>query len=372
MAPGGVTRSPQARKVLAALLPYVPGRSAEEVMELYHPPRVVKLGSNENPLGLSPRVRTALIAALDQIHHYPDGACTRLRRQLASRLGVTPAHLFCANGVDNVLTCLGLAFLDPGDRCAVGVPSYTAYASLAAVLGAAVVEVPLRDWRFDVSAMAAAGVKVMFVCNPNNPTGTFLRHDEMETLLARTPPDTLVVLDEAYAEFADDPAFPDAIALLRRHPNLMILRTFSKIYGLAGLRVGYAIAAPELTAPLDQVREPFPVDRLAQAAAEAVLDDEEYTRASFENNRAGKAFLADALTRLRLRHLPTQANFVLVDLARPAARVAQRLLERGVIVRPGEIWRLPTWARITIGTPEENARLIEALLAVLEESPASR
>jgi histidinol-phosphate aminotransferase len=362
-------RSPHARKALAALHPYVPGRSAEEVMELYDLPRVVKLGSNENPLGLSPRVRTALIAALDRIHHYPDGESTRLRQQLAVRLGVTPAHLFCANGVDNVLTCLGLAFLDPGDRCVVGAPSYTAYASLATLLGATPVEVPLQDWRFDVpaTAAAAANAKVLFVCNPNNPTGAILRHDEMQELLARTPPETLVVLDEAYAEFADDPAFPDAIALLRRHSNLMILRTFSKIYGLAGLRVGYAIAAPELTASLNQVREPFPVDRLAQVAAEAVLDDDDFTRASFENNRAGKAFLAGAFTRLGLRHLPTQANFVLVDLARPAAQVAQSLLERGVIIRPGEIWRLPTWARITIGTPEENARLIEALSAVLAQ-----
>ncbi len=338
-------------------------------MELYDLPRVVKLGSNENPLGLSPRARTALIAALDRLHHYPDGECTRLRQRLASRLGVSPAHLFCANGVDNVLTCLGLAFLDPGDRCVVGAPTYTAYASLVTVLGAALVEVPLREWRFDVRAMAAAAAtaKTMFVCNPNNPTGTILLHDEMQELLERTPPETLVVLDEAYAEFAEDPAFPDAIGLLRQHPNLMILRTFSKIYGLAGLRVGYAIAAPELTASLNQVREPFPVNRLAQAAAEAVLDDDEYIRAGLETNRSGRAFLSGELTRLGLRSLPSQANFILVDLGRPAAEVAQRLLERGVIIRPGEIWRLPAWARITIGTPDENARLIEALSAVLRE-----
>lgn len=338
-------------------------------MERYDLPRVVKLGSNENPLGLSPAVRKALVAALDRITHYPDSESTRLRERLTARLGVSPAHLFFGNGVDNVLTCLGLAFLDPGDRCVVGVPSYTAYASLATVMGADVVEVPLRNWQFDVAEMAAAaaGAKAVFVCNPNNPTGTMLRHDEMQDLLTRTPPETLVVLDEAYAEFAEDPAFPNAIALLRRHSNLMILRTFSKIYGLAGLRVGYAIASPELTAPLNQVREPFPVDRLAQVAAEAVLDDDGYVRAGFENNRAGKAFLAGALTGLGLRHLPSQANFVFVDLGRPAAQVAERLLERGVIIRPGEIWRLPTWARITIGRPDENARLIEELSAVLRD-----
>lgn len=358
---------PFARKTLSALDPYIPGRSAEEVMERYNIPQVTKLGSNENPLGISPRVRDALISALDRIHHYPDPECTRLRRRMASRLGISPEHLFFANGVDNVLTCLGLAFLDPGDRCVVGTPSYTAYASLAILMGAVPVEVPLRDWRFDVPAMAAAanGAKAVIVCNPNNPTGTILHDDEMKTLLARISLDTLVVLDEAYAEFVESPRFPDALALLRQHPNLMILRTFSKIYGLAGLRAGYAIAAPALIACLNQVREPFAVDRLAQAAAEAILDDEAYTRAAFENNRAGKAFLARAFTELGLRHLPSEANFILVDLGRPADQVAQRLLERGVIIRPGALWRLPTWARVTIGTPEENARLVDALSAAL-------
>ncbi len=359
--------APRPRKPLAAFEPYVPGRSAEEVMERFGVTTVVKLGSNENPLGLSPRVREALLGALDRIHHYPDGECTRLRRQLAARLGLTPDCFCVANGVDNVLTCLGLAFLDAGDRCVIGHPTYTAYAALARLLGAVPVEIPLRDWRFDVDAAgkAARGARAVIVCNPNNPTGSILRHSEVETLLARVSPETLVVLDEAYAEWVDDPAFPDAVALLRGRPNVVILRTFSKIYGLAGLRVGYAIASPEVAASLNQVREPFPVDRLAQAAAEAVLDDEAYVRSSFENNRQGKADLARAFGTLGLRHLPTQANFILVDLARSAAEVAERLLERGVIIRPGAMWGLPTWARITIGTPDENTRLVETLSAVL-------
>ncbi len=359
---------PRARKALAALEPYIPGRSAEEVMARYAVQSVVKLGSNESPLGISPRVREALIAALDRIHHYPDPTCLRLRIQLASRLGLSVDHVVLANGVDNVLTCIGLAFLDPGDRCVIGAPSYSAYASLALVMGATPVEVPLRDWRFDPPAMAAAasGAKAMIVCNPNNPTGTILSNEELAALLGQTPPETLVVLDEAYAEWADDPSFPDAIALLRRHPNLMILRTFSKIYGLAGLRVGYAVADPELTAPMNQVREPFPVDRLAQVAAETVLQDAAYVREAFENNRAGKAFLSRALAELGLRHVPSQANFLLVDLGRPADQVAERLLPHGVIIRPGRLWNLPTWARVTIGTPEDNRRLVEALAAVLQ------
>jgi histidinol-phosphate aminotransferase len=336
-------------------------------MERFGLTEVSKLGSNENPLGVSPRVREAVIAALDRTHHYPDGESTRLRRRLAERLGLTPAHFCVANGVDNVLTCLGLAFLDAGDRCVVGHPTYTTYAGLATLLNAVPVEVPLRDWRFDVTAVAkgAEGAKVVIVCNPNNPTGSILRHDEVQWLLERIAPEVLVVLDEAYAEWVDDPAFPDAVALLRKHPNVVILRTFSKIYGLAGLRVGYACAAPEIAASLNQVREPFPVDRLAQAAAEAVLDDDAYLRASFQNNRTGKAYLGEAFDTLGLRHLPTQANFILVDLGRPAAEVAERLLARGVIVRPGALWRLPTWARVTIGSPEDNARLVAALSAVL-------
>jgi histidinol-phosphate aminotransferase len=329
--------------------------------------QVTKLGSNENPLGVSPRVREAVIRALGQVHHYPDSECTGLRRRLAGRLGLTPAHFCVSNGVDNVLTCVGLAFLDAGDRCVIGRPTYTAYAGLAKLLNAVPVEVPLRDWRFDVQATvkAAEGARAVIICNPNNPTGSILRHDEVRALLAQVSPDVLVVLDEAYAEWVDAPAFPDAVALLREHPNVVILRTFSKIYGLAGLRVGYAVAAPEIIAALHQVREPFPVNRVAQAAAEAVLDDEAYVRASFENNRKGKAYLGEALGALGLRYLPSQANFILVDLGRPSAEVAERLFARGVIIRPGAMWGLPTWARVTIGTPEENARLVEALSSAL-------
>src|SRR5207302_7643956 len=361
---------PRPRGALAALEPYIPGRSAEEVMERFHIRTVIKLGSNENPLGLSPRVRRALIRSLDRIHHYPDGDCTRLRERLAERLGLSPAHFCVANGVDNVLTCVGLAYLDAGDRCVVGAPTYTAYVGLARLLGAIPVEVPLRDWRYDVQATvaAAAGAKAVIVCNPYNPTGSALRHDDVRELLERIRPEVLVVLVEAYAEWADDPGFPDSVALLRRHPNLMVLRTFSKIYGLAGLRVGYAIATPEIIGALNQVREPFPVDRLAQAAAEAVLDDKAYVRASFENNRRGKAALAKAFTGLGLRHLPSQANFILVNLERPAAEVAERLLERGVIIRPGGMWKLPTWARVTIGTPAQNAHVVAALASVLEKT----
>lgn len=362
-----MTQPPRPRQALAALTRYVPGRSAEEVMERHGVAEVVKLGSNENPLGAPPRVREALVAAMDRIHHYPDGECTRLRRRLADRLDLTPDHIFCANGVDNVLTCLALAFLDPGDRCVMGRPTYTAYLSLALLHGAVPVEVPLRQWRFDPEAMAEAarGARMVILCNPNNPTGTILRHDELTDLLDRVPTHTLVVLDEAYAEFADDPAFPDGLALLRRHRNLVILRTFSKIYGLAGLRVGYALAHPEIVGYLTQVREPFPVDRLAQAAAEAALEDPEYLRASFDNNLRGKAFLAQAFSDLGLEYVPSQANFLLVNLARSADDVAEQLLVRGVIVRPGSIWGLPTWARVTVGTPMENVRLVDALRAVL-------
>ena len=330
---------------------------------------VIKLGSNENPLGLSAQAREALIRALDRAHQYPDGESSRLRAMLAERLGLTPAHFCFANGVDNVLTCLGLAFFETGDRIVTARPTYTAYGNLVKLMGAHLVEVPLSDWRYDVRAIAetAGAAKAVIVCNPNNPTGSALYHEEVQELLERVPPQALVVLDEAYAEWADDPAFPDAVALLRRHPGLVVLRTFSKIYGLAGLRVGYAVAAPEIIGCLNQVREPYPVDRLAQAAAEAVLNDEAYRRAAFQNNLEGRAFLAEQLTEMGLRHLPTQANFILVNLEQPAAEVAQRLLEHGVIIRPGALWRLPTWARITIGTPEENVRLLAALSTVLRQ-----
>ena len=358
---------PLARKALAALEPYVPGRSAEEVREQYGLSTVVKLGSNENPLGVSPRIRDALLAVIGGVHQYPDPTSAALRRRIAVRFDVTPDHVCVANGVDNVLTCLGLAFLDTGDRCVVGAPTYTAYAALALTLNAVPVEVPVQDWRLDLPRMAgaAAGAKMAIVCNPNNPTGTIVTADEVQAFLDALSPTTLAVLDEAYAEFVDDPAFPNSAALLRRYPNLIVLRTFSKIYGLAGLRVGYAVAAPEIIACFNQVREPFPVDRLAQAAAEATLDDEAYVRAAFENNRAGRAWLETALSELGLGSIPSQANFVLADFGRPSDAVVRQLLPLGVIIRPGVIWRLPTWARITVGTADENRRLIESLAAVL-------
>jgi histidinol-phosphate aminotransferase len=358
---------PLARKSLAAIEPYVPGRSAEDVRKQYGVSTVAKLGSNENPLGISRRIREALLGVIDGVHQYPDPTCASLRRRLADRHGLTPDHVCVANGVDNVLTCLGLAFLDTGDRCVVGAPTYTSYAALALMLNAEPVEVPLRDWRLDLPAMAAqaARAKMVVVCNPNNPTGTIVTHSEVEAFLRHLPPTTLPVLDEAYAEFVEDAAFPDSAALLRRYPNLIVLRTFSKIYGLAGLRVGYALASPDLIACFNQVREPFPVDRLAQAAAEATLDDEAYVRASFENNRAGRAWLAGALSDMGLRVIPSQANFVLVDAGRSADEVARLLLPHGVIVRPGAMWRLPTWIRISVGTADENRRVIASLRMVL-------
>ncbi|HET7264877.1 MAG TPA: histidinol-phosphate transaminase [bacterium] len=363
---------PLARKALAAIEPYVPGRSAEDVRREFGLASVAKLGSNENPLGVSPKIRGALLAAIDGVHQYPDPTSASLRRRVAARFGVTPEHVCVANGVDNVLTCLGLAFLDTGDRCVIGAPTYSAYASLALMLNAIPVQVPVRerDWRLDLPRMAgaAANAKMVIVCNPNNPTGTIVTHDEVEAFLRSLPATALAVLDEAYAEFADDPAFPDSAALVGRYPNLIVLRTFSKIYGLAGLRVGYAVAAPDIIACFNQVREPFPVDRLAQAAAEATLDDEMYVRTAFENNRTGRVWLASALADLGLRSIPTQANFVLVELGRPAADVARQLLRHGVIIRPGAMWGLPDWARITVGTTDENRRVVESLKAVLAAS----
>jgi histidinol-phosphate aminotransferase len=365
---------PLARRALGAIEPYVPGRSAEDVRRQYNLSTVAKLGSNENPLGVSARLRNALIRVIESVHQYPDPTCAALRRRLAERYRLSPDHVCVCNGVDNVLTCLGLAFLDAGDRCVIGAPTYTAYEALARLLYALPVEVPLRDWRLDLPAMAAAAegprqgtgnAKMVILCNPNNPTGTIVAHEEVDAFLRRLPPTTLPVLDEAYAEFVEDAAFPDSAALLQRYPNLIVLRTFSKIYGLAGLRVGYALASPDIIACFNQVREPFPVDRLAQAAAEATLDDDAFVRAAFENNRAGRVWLTAALSELGLHAIPSQANFVLVDLGRPADEVARALLPHGVIVRPGAMWRLPTWARISVGTADDNRRAIEALAAVL-------
>lgn len=352
------------------LRPYVPGKPIEEVEREYGVTNIIKLASNENPLGPSPRSLEAMQGALKNLALYPDGACYALTRALARHWEVEPENLVIGNGSDEIIHYLGLAFLRPGDEVLTGDPSFVRYESAAILNEASFVVTPLKEHHFDLDAMAERineRTRIIFIANPNNPTGTMVGKAAVERFLDRVPEQTLVVMDEAYYEYVDAPDYPASWKYVREGRNVVILRTFSKIYALAALRVGYGMARPEIIHALHQVREPFNVNSLAQAAAVASLEDPEQVLRSRRCNAEGRDYLYGEFRRLGLSYLETQANFVMVDVQRPCRAVFEGLLRRGVIVRTGDIFGMPTYLRVTIGAPEHNRRFVSELEAVLAE-----
>jgi histidinol-phosphate aminotransferase len=350
------------------LRPYVPGKAVEEVQRELGLDDVVKLASNENPWGPSPRAVAAIRAAAAGIGHYPDAAGHRLTRALAANWGVAPEQVVLGNGSDEILHYLGVTYLEAGDEVLTGSPSFLRYEAAATLAGAEYVAVPLADYRFDLVAMRerlSPRTRLVFIANPNNPTGTVVGRAELERFLDAVPERAVVALDEAYFEYVDDATRVDGLEYVRAGRNVIVLRTFSKIYGLAGLRIGYGMARPEIIAALHQVREPFNVNMLAQEAALASLEDADQVPRARAANAAGRRFLAERLAALGLACVPSQANFVLVNLGREARDVCSVLLRRGVIVRSDPLWELPAHVRVTVGTPEQNDRFLRELAAVL-------
>ncbi|KUK12337.1 MAG: Histidinol-phosphate aminotransferase [Moorella sp. 60_41] len=368
-----VKPSPACREAILDIKPYVPGKPIEEVQRELGIKDVIKLASNENPLGPSPDAVMAIREAAEKIYLYPDGNCYYLKQALAAKLDVGEDQLIVGNGTDEILKLLGEAFVDPGDEVVVADPTFSEYEFAAQVMGGRVMKVPCRDFRLDLEAMAGAvspRTRLIFVCNPNNPTGTIVSRDELDSFLDRVPPRILVVLDEAYYEYVTSPEYPDSLAYVRGgRPNVIVLRTFSKIYGLAGLRVGYGIAHPEIINSLNRVREPFNVNSLAQIAARAALDDEAHVGKSKEVNNEGKEFLYEQFRALGLKYVPTESNFIFVDIGRDSREVFKKMLAKGVIVRTGDIFGFTTFLRITIGTRRQNQRFIDVLREVLSEVP---
>jgi histidinol-phosphate aminotransferase len=353
------------------LKPYVPGKPIEEAKREYGLTDVCKLASNENSLGPSPLAIAAIREAAADIGLYPDAACYQLSRDLAAHWGVEPENLILGNGSDEIIQFLGLAFVRPGDELLTATPSFVRYEAAAVLNNATLIEVPLRDFRFDLEAMAerlSERTRVVFIANPNNPTGTMVTRAELDRFMDRVPEQTIVAMDEAYFEYADSPDYPDGWEYVRQGRNVIVLRTFSKIYALAGLRVGYGMARPELIRYLHQVREPFNVNSLAQVAACASLRDPDQVERSRRMNREGKAALTAAFDALGLPYAPTQANFILVDVKRDCRAVYEGLLRRGVIVRTVDIYGLPNHLRVTIGTADQNERFLRELRAVLGAS----
>jgi histidinol-phosphate aminotransferase len=352
---------------------YQPGRPIEEVArELGMDARaVIKLASNENPLGPSPAAVAAMEKALQTLHLYPDGNAYYLKQALAAKLGVEPQHLILGNGSNEIIEFVGHALIAPGTDVIVSQYCFAVYPIVARLFGANLISVPAVNYGHDLAAMLAAitpQTRVMFVANPNNPTGTLARREDIVMLLNEIPQHVLLVMDEAYIEFLQDAV--DLLPFVQREikPNLLLMRTFSKIYGLAGLRLGYGIGHPDLIAALEKVRQPFNINSLVQAGAIAALGDTEHTMRTRANNFGGMRFLEQGLRQLGLRFVPSAGNFILVEVG-DGGRVFERLQEQGLITRPMAGYQLPEFIRISVGTPAENQRCLAALERVLERTP---
>jgi histidinol-phosphate aminotransferase len=353
------------------LSPYVPGKPVDELArELdLDPASIVKLASNENPLGPSPKVLEAISAELAELTRYPDGNGFALKRQLAAHCGVALNQVTLGNGSNDILELVARAYLAPGLNAVFSEHAFAVYPIATQAVGAQGKAVPAKDYGHDLDGMLAAideNTRVIFVANPNNPTGTWFGPQALSDFLARVPERVLVVLDEAYIEYAEGDELPDGLEYLSRYPNLLVSRTFSKAYGLAALRVGYGISSAPVADVLNRVRQPFNVNSLALAAACAALSDSEYLADSRRVNDAGMAQLQDGLRAMDLSWIPSRGNFIAVDLGRESMPLYQALLREGVIVRPVANYGMPHHLRVSIGLPEENARFLEALAKVLD------
>ena len=355
----------RAREAIKALKPYRPGKPIQEVQRELGLRSVIKLASNENALGPSPKAVAAVRRALGALHQYPESACPVLRAALAKKLRVDPAALIFGNGSDEILVLALRTFVDPGEGVVVARPTFLIYELQARACGAAVTVVPMRNFRYDLPAMAQAvtpQTKLVFVANPDNPTGTYVAAQELEEFLQRLPSQTITVIDEAYYDFVQARDYPQTLRDLERYP-ILITRSFSKSYGLAGLRIGYGIAQPSLIAAMEAVREPFNVNSLAQVAATAALADAAFLARSRRMVQEGRRYLAKELATLQVRVIPSVTNFLLVEVGPKAAQIASALLRQGVIVREMSGWQLDGFIRVTIGTMPENRRFIAALQA---------
>ena len=357
-------------KGVQALSPYQPGKPIEELArELgMNPGEIIKLASNENPLGPSEKALSAARKALDSMCLYPDGNGFDLKQALASRFGIAMNQITLGNGSNDVLEITARCFADADSEIIYSQHAFAVYPIATLAIGAKGVEVPAKDWGHDLDAMAEAvtdRTKLIFVANPNNPTGTVHKADAIEAFLDKVPEHVLVVLDEAYCEYLSGDEYPDGISLLSRYPNLITCRTFSKAWGLAGLRVGYAVSSPAIADILNRVRQPFNVDSVALAAATAVLDDPDYLKRSLEVNAAGLKQLCDGFDRMGLDYIPSAGNFVAVEVGPQALGVYQSLLEHGVIVRPIAGYGMPDHLRVSVGLAKENEHFLDVLAEAL-------
>lgn len=350
------------------LIPYVPGKPLEELERELGIYGAVKIASNENPLGPSPLALRALAAALPKLNRYPDGDAFYLKHKLADRLGVKPENLIFGNGSNEVIEIVARTFMKPGDEAVMGEFAFIVFPIVTQAVGVKAVISPMPDLTHNLKDMfrrITPKTRAVFIANPNNPTGTMVRRDELEWFLQRVPDDIAVVIDEAYYDYVDNLDYPNSLNYRNLGKSIITVRTFSKIYGLAGLRLGFGVSDKETISYMNRVREPFNVNSLAQIAAISALDDKEHVERSREINSEGLSRLASELKRMNLAFVPSFTNFILVDLQRDPIPVYNALLREGVIVRPVVGYGLKTHIRVSIGLTEENERFIRTIKKVL-------
>jgi histidinol-phosphate aminotransferase len=350
------------------LIPYVPGKPVEELERELGIRDAIKIASNENPLGPSRLAISAVEEVLNKVNRYPDGDTFYLKHKLAERLNVKPENLIFGNGSNEVIEIVARTFMKPGDEAVIGEFAFIVFPIVTQAVGAKANMSPMPELTNnlrDMYSRITSKTKAVFIANPNNPTGTMVKRDELEWFLDRVPGNIIVVVDEAYFDYVDDPDYPNSLNYLNLGKSIVTVRTFSKIYGLAGLRLGYGVSSEEIVSYMNRVREPFNVNSLAQVAAFAALDDKEHVTKSREINRIGLKYLTKELKKFNLPFAPSYTNFILMDLGSDPIPVYNALLWEGVIVRPVLNYGLKTHVRVTIGLPEENERFIRAIKKVL-------
>jgi histidinol-phosphate aminotransferase len=357
------------RKELAKFQPYVPGKPIEEVKREYGLEKIVKLASNENQLGPSPLAMEAIIKAVSEINFYPESTAYELKKDLAKDLAVNEDKLVIGNGGEELLQVIAQTFINEGDEAIVASPSFGIYNTTVGLLGGAIHSIPLKGYRYDFDGMLEKvneNTKLFYICSPNNPTGNIATASELAYLFGKLPEDVVVVLDEAYYEFAKaNPDYPDSIKLLKERPNTVILRTFSKVSGIAGVRIGYIITSEEIAAGMNKIKLTFDVNRLAQEGARGALKDKAHTRKTVEMTRNSIEMMQDYFDKKGLDHIKSYANFIFVDVKMHSKTAFEELLKRGVIVRPGYFWGWDNWIRVSAGTIEQTQIFIDKLEEIL-------
>ncbi len=352
------------RPSLKKIKPYIAGKNIEEVDSEVAPSSIIKLASNENPFGPSPKAASAIKQEAKNAHVYPSQHNLALKEALAKKLKLSVENISIGNGSDEIMQFAAAAFLNSGEEVLIAENTFSTYEFCAHLFDASPVFIPLKNSKYDLerfSQHVTSQTKLVFLCNPNNPTGTYFTHEELENFLSGLPNNVIVIIDEAYGEFVEAKDFPRSIEFVKKALPVIILRTFSKLFGLAGLRLGYGISTPEIARYLNMVKMPFNVNRLAQAAGLAALSDERFIQKSLKNNSAQKKILSHALNKMGIEHLKSEANFICLNLKQKADEVFLKLLRKGIIVRPLTSFGLPQHIRVTIGKPGENKKFIKGL-----------